>query len=253
MRVKWIIGLCLSLVLSVPSIVPAKGFQSKTVHYKSIYAKVATESIPAVVFISYPKIIIDEETGHVRILKILGTGFFINKRGYILSSAHIFHTAPDGIVLVSFQVDRKFVTRTARVLAIDHSVDLALLQLYNWKRPCSVLRFANSKFFQVGQEVIAIGHPRGLNWSVSKGILSHLSRTHPFVDTRIRVLQTDTTCNPGNSGGPLIDLQGKVVGIMFSILTADVQPPISSGLAFAIPANICLDFLEEHKDLMNVK
>ena len=153
----------------------------------------------------------------------LGSGFFISPDGYIISNAHVVGTNRDvGIVLYD---NRQVMDKTAptdipsqkvirnkvafaRVLKVNKKRDLALLKMEGDNFPWLEME-TNRKKYVTGREVVAIGAPQGIEWTVSQGIISAV-RNKNGVDT----IQTDTAINNGNSGGPLIDLQtGKVIGV----------------------------------------
>lgn len=132
-----------------------------------------------------------------------GTAFIISPEGYLVTNAHIL----SGETSVKV-VDYEKVERTAQVIGQDSELDIALLKV---EGPLDFLEFENSDTVNLGEKVVAIGNPLGLQFSVSGGIVSGTKRTGPNkIDAYI---QTDTALNPGNSGGPLINTRGKVIGI----------------------------------------
>ncbi len=173
-----------------------------------------------------------------------GSGFFIASSGYIMTNNHVIEAA----VLDKSKITVKLAndnTYTARVVGRDTSYDLAVLKIDVSGAPALVL--GNSDNVQVGDPVIAIGSPLGLQGTVTTGIISAKNRpvTTSSSSTSgesafINALQTDAAINPGNSGGPLVDATGAVVGVNSAIAslgdTISGQPG-SIGLGFAIPIN----------------
>lgn len=132
-----------------------------------------------------------------------GTGFIISKQGYIVTNAHIL-SGGSYIDALTFEQEKISVT----FIGYDGKLDIALLKIQG---DYTYLELDDSDKIQVGEKVIAIGNPLGLQFSVSEGIVSGIHRTGPSgLDAYI---QTDAALNPGNSGGPLINRQGKVIGI----------------------------------------
>ncbi|MBM3233349.1 trypsin-like serine protease [Candidatus Pacearchaeota archaeon] len=153
--------------------------------------------------------------------KSAGSGFIMHEDGYIVTNAHVINGAKSIKVVNS---DGK--SFPAGLVGIDSFYDIALLKVdgkYN------ILSLSNSDQLQVGKKVIAIGNPYGLSFSVTEGIISAIDRTGP--NGKAEYIQTDVSLNPGNSGGPLIDTQGKVVGINnFKVSSAE-------SLGFALESN----------------
>lgn len=137
-----------------------------------------------------------------------GTGFIITSNGYIVTNAHVL--ADDqgrlatGIEAITSQQTRLSV----KFIGFDSQLDIALLKISGQYK---ALKLGNSNEIQVGEKVIAIGNPLGLQFSVSEGIVSAIHR--PGINGINAYIQTDAALNPGNSGGPLINKQGKVIGI----------------------------------------
>ena len=132
-----------------------------------------------------------------------GTGFIISNNGYLVTNAHVLS---GGSYINALTSDQKEIVAT--LIGFEENLDVALLKIdgiYNY------LELGNSDNIQVGEKVIAIGNPLGLQFSVSEGIVSGIHRTGP--NRLDAYIQTDAALNPGNSGGPLINKQGKVIGI----------------------------------------
>ncbi|ABB38810.1 protease Do [Oleidesulfovibrio alaskensis G20] len=168
----------------------------------------------------------------------LGSGFIISPDGYIVTNNHVIA----GADVVSVNVESakgEPDTFEATVVGTDSETDLALLKI-DAGRPLATLPFGDSDALQVGEWVMAIGNPFGLDHSVTAGIISALGRdirSGPFDD----FIQTDASINPGNSGGPLINSDGKVIGINTAIIAS------GQGIGFAVPSNLARRVIEELK------
>jgi len=165
----------------------------------------------------------------------LGSGFVIDKVGHIVTNYHVVEGA--STVFVSFSDNESM---RARVIGKDASTDIAVLQVDARSRALTPLPFANSDSVQVGDAVVAIGNPFGLDRSVTAGIVSALQRpiTAPNGFTIDHVIQTDAALNHGNSGGPLLDTEGRVIGVNSQISTGDTGNQGNVGIGFAIPGNM---------------
>ncbi|MBI3995976.1 MAG: Do family serine endopeptidase [Nitrospirae bacterium] len=165
-----------------------------------------------------------------------GSGFIIKKNGLILTNHHVIEKADK--IIVRLSDEREF---EATVVGRDEKTDLALIKITD-RQNLPVVRLGDSDQLDVGEWVIAIGNPFGLEQTVTVGIVSAKGRTigsGPFDD----YIQTDASINPGNSGGPLFNLNGEVIGINTAI------NPSGQGIGFAIPINPVkriLDQLETH-------
>ena len=161
----------------------------------------------------------------------IGSGVIYSSAGYILTNAHV--VAGASRVVVTLPDGRSL---PAGVIGAQPERDLAVLRVGQGGLPVAELYAAPPR---VGQLVIAIGNPYGLDFTVTAGVVSALNRSLPLDrDTKLsQLIQTDTPINPGNSGGPLVDVQGRVVGITTAIL------PFAQGLGFAIPAGTALDVI----------
>lgn len=153
----------------------------------------------------------------------LGSGFIINEDGYILTNNHVIKDADEIKVKLYDEVEYQ-----AKVLGYDPETDIALIKIdANKKLPFASL--GNSSELKIGSWVVAIGNPYGHNHTVTQGIVSAKGRVLPEVSVYNDFIQTDASINQGNSGGPLIDITGKVVGINTAI------DPRGQGLGFSIP------------------
>lgn len=171
----------------------------------------------------------------------LGTGFIIDSEGYILTNDHVVDQATDIKVMLNDQ--REF---EAKLVGRDERSDLALLKIDAKRLP--TLKLAPSENLKVGQWVVAIGSPYGLDYSASAGIVSAIGRSIPSAHSEsnyVPFIQTDVAINPGNSGGPLFNLDGEVVGINSQIFSPTGS---SVGLSFAIPSTLALDVVSQLKE-----
>ncbi len=170
----------------------------------------------------------------------LGTGIIIDDSGHILTNYHVVGGATDIKVLLAD--GRQFTGNSIKTVGTDPKTDLALIQIVE-KGPFPHLSLGDSNKTEVGQWVIAIGHPRGLDQTVTQGIISAKHRTGISDPSSYQdYLQTDAAINPGNSGGPLMNLNGEVIGINAAILS---ESGGFEGLGFAIPSNIAAHITQE--------
>ena len=173
-----------------------------------------------------------------------GSGFVVDKDGYILTNAHVVEGADS--VDVSFDENGDSVP--AEVKGIDRSSDLAVLKVDPAKvKNLTAIPLGDSSKAQVGDPVIAVGNPFGLSRTVTTGIVSGLQRQiqAPNGFTISNVIQTDASINPGNSGGPLLDANGRVIGINSQIATGGGQGSV--GIGFAVPINTAKKLLPDLK------
>jgi S1-C subfamily serine protease len=165
--------------------------------------------------------------------KALGSGFVIDKSGHIVTNYHVVQGAQN--VQVSFS-NRD--SMRARVVGVDPSTDLAVLEVDARSRALTPLPLGNSDRVRVGDSVVAIGNPFGLDRSITAGIVSALQRsiTAPNDYPIDHVIQTDAQINKGNSGGPLLNPNGQVIGVNAQIETGGTSGG-NVGIGFAIPVN----------------
>jgi serine protease Do len=164
----------------------------------------------------------------------LGSGFVVSPDGYVVTNVHVVRGADGIVVRLADHSEHK-----ARLVGTDPRTDIALLKIDAGGLP--TLGFGDSDQLQVGEPVMAIGNPFGLEQTVTTGIVSAKERfigAGPYDD----FIQTDASINPGNSGGPLVDSRGALVGINTAIFS---QSGGSVGIGFAIPVNIAKDVLAQ--------
>src|SRR6187200_1730888 len=164
----------------------------------------------------------------------LGSGFVIDKAGHIVTNYHVVAGARS--IRVSFSNSESM---KARIVGRDPSTDVALLKVEASSRALQPLELGNSETVQVGDQVAAIGNPLGYDRSISAGIVSALQRSLRSADGSPidRVIQTDALLNKGNSGGPLLNAQGEVIGVNAAVGTNWGGTPSNTGIGFAIPIN----------------
>jgi S1-C subfamily serine protease len=173
----------------------------------------------------------------------LGSGFVIDKTGHIVTNYHVVEGASE--VNVSFS-NRD--TVKAEIVGNDPSTDLAVLRVETSANALTPLPLGNSDKVRVGDQVVAIGNPFGLDRTVTSGIVSALQRfiTAPNQFTIDHVIQTDAPINPGNSGGPLINSRGQVIGVNTQIETGTGSSATGNiGIGFAVPSNTVKDVVAQ--------
>ena len=173
-----------------------------------------------------------------------GTGFIIDKAGFILTNNHVVEGAEN--IRVSLYGGRRTESYAAKVVGRDALTDAALIQLTEMPAsPLQEAKFGDSEQMQPGDWVMAIGNPFELGHTVTVGVISALGRPIGGVRGREQnMLQTDAAINPGNSGGPLLNVRGEVVGINTAIYT-DAQRAANIGIGFATPINAVRDLLPQ--------
>ncbi len=200
------------------------------------YADLVDQIIPSVVNISTEKNINDESTKVDNFMlnpdlngrDSLGSGFFLRSDGYILTNYHVIKDAKT--ISVTTHDDHLY---KAKIVGVDKPSDLVVLRVDSKKdEKFSPLIFGDAEIARVGDKILSFGNPYGLGISVSQGIISAKSRHIGLSEQQY--IQTDAAINQGNSGGPLVDLDGKVIGINTAIFTTKG----ASGIGFALPSNI---------------
>jgi S1-C subfamily serine protease len=179
--------------------------------------------------------------GGTQTQRALGSGFVIDKAGHVITNYHVVQGATT--IQVSFSNNERF---KARIVGSDPSTDIAVLQVHVKSRALKSLPLGNSDSVRVGDQVIAIGNPFGLDRSVTAGIVSAVQRRieSPNQLSISHVIQTDAALNHGNSGGPLLNAEGQVIGVNAQIETGG-QTQGNVGIGFAIPINTVRDVAAE--------
>jgi serine protease Do len=165
----------------------------------------------------------------------LGSGFIIDKKGYIVTNNHVIEEADE--IQVKLKNGKEY---DAKIVGRDPNTDLALIKVTT-QEELPAVQLGDSDALKIGQWVVAIGNPFGLENTVTAGIVSAKGRvigSGPYDD----FIQTDASINPGNSGGPLINMEGKVVGINTAIIAS------GQGIGFAVPINMAGKIIEQLKD-----
>jgi len=206
---------------------------------QSLFAGVAESVRPAVVSISFTRVIpvsdLELESmslpGGRRIVRqrSLGSGVIVDRRGFIITNHHVVVKSED--LQVALWDGRVL---PARIVHQDPEADIALLKIHG--ENLQEIPLGNSESLKVGHWVLAIGSPFGLNQTVSAGIVSAVGRSGLGLLPYENFIQTDASINQGNSGGPLVDLQGRLVGINTAIFSN--QSGASFGIGFAVPINL---------------
>lgn len=185
---------------------------------------------PSVVYIE----VLSRSSGFIgeSIEQALGSGFVVDTQGHIVTNHHV--------VADATRIEVTFFDGTyarATVIGDDPDSDLAVIRVEVDPVLLHPVQFADSSQLRVGQDVVAIGNPFGQNWTMTTGIVSALGRSQPSSSTPYSIaqmIQTDAAINPGNSGGPLLDTQGRVIGVNTMIFT---ETEVNAGIGFAVPSN----------------
>lgn len=171
-----------------------------------------------------------------RIQRSLGSGVIVDPTGIVVTNHHVIEGADQ--IKVALSDKREF---EADVLLRDQRSDLAVLQIKDGRELFAAIEFGDSDAIEVGDRVLAIGDPFGVGQTVTQGIISALARTQAGISDYSFFIQTDAAINMGNSGGALIDMSGRLVGINTAIVSGSGG---SNGIGFAIPANMVRVVLE---------
>lgn len=166
----------------------------------------------------------------------VGSGFLVDRTGYILTNAHVIRDAAK--ITVTLENGDEF---PAQIVGSDNETDLAVLKI-DAGRDLPVAALGNSDNARVGEWVLAIGSPFGLARTVTAGIVSQVDRDTPSTTVFQRFIQTDAAINRGNSGGPLVNLNGEVIGINSQIATTTGD---YNGVGFALPSNEALNVYQQ--------
>jgi S1-C subfamily serine protease len=221
----------LALVLLLAT--PAAAAESCTEPLAAVFERVS----PSVVAIQAMKI--NKAKAQRRFETVVGSGVIIDKDGQVLTNAHVVDGAASlGVTLDSGQ------RVTARIVGLDPVLDLALLRV-EAPSVLPVAKLGDSAGVRVGDEVVAIGNPIGLDQTMTRGIVSALNRQLPGISDE-PMIQTDAPINPGNSGGPLVDRCGAVIGIN-TLISEDAQ-----SIGFAVPVNAAKAILRDLREVGRV-
>ena len=200
------------------------------------YADLVDELMPSVVNISTEKDAVNRDeyidnmmlNPNLKGREALGSGFFIRDDGHILTNAHVIYGAKKVTVITND--DKSF---EAKVVGTDKTSDLAVLKIENPnKEKFHPVKFGNADKSRIGDIVLTFGNPYGLGVSVSQGIISAKSRNIGLSEQQY--IQTDAAINQGNSGGPMFDLNGEVIGVNSAIF----RESGATGVGFSLPSNI---------------
>jgi S1-C subfamily serine protease len=195
--------------------------------YSRTITSVVGQIAEAVVHIRVQKPTNDPRTREIRLMPGSGSGFIISTDGFVVTNNHVIEQAED--IKVSLADGR---TVNAELKGTDPSTDIAVLKID--ETGLRALVFANSENLQPGQIAIAIGNPLGLQHTVTAGVVSALGRTLRANNGRLidDIIQTDASLNPGNSGGPLVNSLGQVIGVNTATIAS------AQGLCFAVSSNL---------------
>jgi len=216
------------LVLGILIGVASQGALAAQRECNESVAELYEKKSPSVVMIS--ALTINPYRMEDRVQESLGSGFFIDTNGMIMTNSHVVF----GAQILTVTVDDG-TTLPAKLIGADPIYDLAIVQIPKPdKGRLPVLTFGDSERVRPGDDVIAIGNPLGLDQTVTRGIISGLNRILPERPLLLshKMLQTDTAINPGNSGGPLLNRCGEVIGINSQIIGG------AQSIGFAIPSNL---------------
>ncbi|MBF8278985.1 MAG: degQ [candidate division NC10 bacterium] len=209
-------------------------FSASQISDGKIWVRLAKELTPSVVNVNTTQVV--KGRGRLR-SPFLGSGFIINRDGYILTNNHVVENATE--ISVKLSDAREF---KAKVIGRDPKTDIALIKIEASNLP--VVPFGDSDKLEVGEPVMAIGNPFGLNQTVTTGIVSAKGRfigEGPYDN----FIQTDASINRGNSGGPLLNVNGEAVGINTAIFSPTGG---SIGIGFAIPIDMAKEVLPQLKE-----
>ena len=232
-------GLAMAVILSVSSPVQAKQAQPRSVQPRGPLAvdeqatiDVFRRSSPSVVYITTLDQVVNLFTMNVReVPRGTGSGFVWDEQGHIVTNYHVVAGARVAKVRLSDQ--RTF---DAKLVGVSPENDLAVLKIVVPERKPTPLPLGTSRELQVGQKVVAIGNPFGLDHTLTTGVVSALDRSLDGEEGRTihHLIQTDAAINPGNSGGPLLDSAGRLIGVNTAIYSPSGA---SAGIGFAVPVD----------------
>jgi S1-C subfamily serine protease len=229
-------GVCIALALVTLEPISAETASRTAEEQRTI--DVYKRANQAVVFITTKTYVVDpfDIFDAVRPQEGTGTGTIIDaERGLILTNLHVIRPVLEAGGSVEIMLANGHNAR-AKLVGYDQEIDIALFRLTESNATLVGIPFADSSRLEVGQRVLAIGNPFGLNKSLTAGIISSLDRTMKTPEGVVLrgLIQTDAAINPGNSGGPLLDSDGRLIGVNTAILSASGD---SAGIGFAVPIN----------------
>src|SRR5205814_6895298 len=207
------------------------GNQANDISLLDAYSRTVTGTVKdvaaAVVHVQVEKQLRNPRTNKEQQVPGSGSGFIISSDGFIVTNNHVVENA--SAIKISLSDGRSV---SAELKGSDPSTDIAVLKIY--ESGLHALCFADSGELQVGQIAIAIGNPLGLQHTVTAGVVSALGRTLRASNGRLidDVIQTDAALNPGNSGGPLVNSLGQVIGVNTAMI------PTAHGICFAVSSNL---------------
>ncbi len=230
-----------TVVSTVASSAPATIFEANASGAKSVQA-IYEQAGPGVVQVTSTTVDSSNPIFGPQPATSLGSGFVIDKGGYIVTNYHVIENAQE--VEVNFSGDDRV---PATVVGSDPSTDLAVLKIDAQARALTPLPLGNSDAVHVGDAVVAIGNPFGLERTVTAGIVSALQRqiTAPNGYTIDKVIQMDAAINHGNSGGPLLNARGEVIGVNSQI---ESETGGNVGIGFAVPVNTVKEVVSQIKE-----
>jgi len=218
---------------------PAAAAVQPMIEAENAFMAVAEAVTPSVVSIRTERAIRDPRVRPgTRVPAGSGSGFIVSRDGYIMTNNHV--VAGASRVNVVLLDKREFV---ARVVGRDPTTDVAVIKIDGADFPA--LRLGDDARARVGQWVLAIGNPLGLDFTVTSGIVSAKGRSVPVNPDMYAIsdfIQTDAAINPGNSGGPLVNIRGEVIGINSAILS---PTGVNAGYGFAIPISLARDVMND--------
>ncbi|HXV33747.1 MAG TPA: trypsin-like peptidase domain-containing protein [Gaiellaceae bacterium] len=216
-------------------------FEAADTDSKSVQ-QIYEDAGPGVVQVTSTSVVTDNPFFGPQSASSLGSGFVVDRDGYIVTNFHVIDGAQE--IEVNFSGDDRV---PATIVGSDPSTDLAVLKIDAQSRALTPLPLGNSDEVHVGDAVVAIGNPFGLERSVTAGIISALQRdiTAPNGYTIDKVIQTDAPINQGNSGGPLLNAQGEVIGVNSQIET---ETGGNVGIGFAVPVNTVKEVVSQIKE-----
>ena len=195
--------------------------------YSSTITGVVKNTSQGVVHIKVIKKVKDPRTKQIVEQAGAGSGFVISNDGYIVTNNHVIEDTTSIKVTLDDGMEM-----SANLIGRDPSTDIAVIKVYDGE--LNVLEFTNSDLIEPGQIAIAIGNPMGLQHTITAGVVSATGRSLRANNGRLidDIIQTDAALNPGNSGGPLLNSEGKVIGVNTAVI------PSAQGLCFAVSSNL---------------